>query len=118
MEDFESPNLFTWDISSDRGAVVLRLRGEVDMSVATPFAEAFDRGLGEATTSLIADFADVEYIDSTGLRVLVNTRRTCENTGVPFRLTNLRPLVKTVFDIAGLLDVLCPDPVANPPSIE
>lgn len=118
MEGAEFQDLFDWDISTDHGAVILTLRGEVDISVITPFAEAFDRGLADASTSLTADFAEVEYIDSTGLRVLVNTRRTCDTTGVPFRVTNLRPLVKTVFDIAGLLEVLCPDGVASPPSGE
>jgi len=112
----EFQNLFDWDISADHGAVVLTLRGEIDISVAAPFAGAFDRGLAEATASLIADFADVEYIDSSGLKVLVNAWRTCDTTGVPFRLVNLRPLVKRVIEIAGLLDALCQDSVSSPPS--
>jgi anti-sigma B factor antagonist len=116
VESPEFQNLFDWDISTDRGAVVLTLRGEIDISVATPLAAAFDRGLADATTSLIADFADVQYIDSSGLKILVNTWRTCEQTGVPFRLVNLRPLVKRVIDIAGLLDMLCHDGASSPPS--
>jgi anti-sigma B factor antagonist len=115
VEGPEFQNLFDWDISTDRGAVVLFLRGEIDISVAAPLAEAFDRGLADASTSLIADFADVEYIDSTGLKILVNTWRTCDVTGVPFRLVNLRPLVKRVIDIAGLLDALCQDGASSPP---
>ena len=116
MEAAEPSGLLAFDVRTDRGAVWLTLQGEIDLSVTSLLSSAFDEAVSQATTLLVADLGDVQYIDSSGLKVLVNARQTCDGAGVRFQIVNLTPLVKTVFEIAGLLDALCPGEAVDIPA--
>jgi anti-anti-sigma factor len=50
------------------------------------------------TKKLIIDFADVPYIDSTGLGFLVGSRKTAENAKATLVLANLNQHVKRILD--------------------
>jgi anti-sigma B factor antagonist len=55
------------------GVSLVIARGEVDMRVEAPF-EAFLREAADGSDSLLVDLCAVSFIDSTGLRTLLQTR--------------------------------------------
>ena len=66
-------------IEAVAGGVVVHLRGELDLYNA----DELRSGLAEASASqperLVVDFAEVEFIDSTALGVLIEARSKLEN---------------------------------------
>lgn len=59
------------DCRGDDGTVVIALTGELDMASAPELEEAIDRAIASAARSVIVDLRQLEFMDSTGIRLLV-----------------------------------------------
>jgi anti-sigma B factor antagonist len=88
----------------DGGVRVVEVSGDFDLEVTEEFLE-FARGAAEDCTALEVDLEQVSFIDSSGLSALLRLRAEVDGRGIPLRLLNLRPAVRRVFAITGLLDV-------------
>lgn len=82
----------------------VRVSGEVDVSCAGEMRDAIDSALAaaEPASDLTVDIADVPYIDSTGIGVLVGAAHRASESGV--RLVVARPQ-RNVARVLGLLGV-------------
>jgi anti-sigma B factor antagonist len=90
--------------TTDRdGEVRLAVGGEVDMATVSPLkatmASILDR---PDTRQLVVDFADVTFLDSTGIAALLAARTSAQTAQIPFRLAGCRPPVLKVLTITGL----------------
>ena len=92
------------DIRSDAaaGASAVLVSGEVDVSNADELRAALDQCLAGDATNLTVDLAEVPYIDSTGIGVLVGAAHRAAEKGV--RLEVARPQ-RNVARVLGLLGV-------------
>ena len=56
------------------GAAVIEIRGEVDGSAAEVLTEAYERAVrtGRDARTVVLDFASVDYINSTGIALIVS----------------------------------------------
>lgn len=81
---------------------VVAVAGEVDVSNADEFRSALDECLERGVASLVVDLAEVPYIDSTGIGVLVGTAHRAQERGA--RLEVARPQ-RNVERVLGLLGV-------------
>lgn len=83
--------------------VTVALDGEIDAATVDPMkakvAEAIAANPGSRVT---IDFAQVTFLDSTGLGALVSAMRQARGSGGDVALTNVAPNVRKVFDITGL----------------
>ena len=59
----------------------------------------------ERTNKVVLDFADLEYLSSAGLRVLVATQKRVTAAEGALRIVNASDDIREVFDITGLIDV-------------
>ena len=88
----------------DRGTVcVLVCRGEIDVSRARRVGGAINEVLGTGPQRLVIDLCGAEFVDSSGLAVLVHARRRALRQGVELRLvcdvpSTLRVLALTQLD--------------------
>jgi len=74
--------------------------GRVDTLTAPELEAAVDlTGVEELTF----DLAEVDYISSAGLRVLLSAQK--KMAGKQMKIANARPAVKEVFDITGFTDI-------------
>jgi anti-sigma B factor antagonist len=78
----------------DRG--VLSLHGPLTLENVPPFLNAVRR---ENTPTMILDFSDVPYVDSSGLGSLVSAYTSCLKSGRRVALTGVSPRVLKVFEI-------------------
>lgn len=86
----------------DQDIEIVRLPNRVLM-VNAPATKKFLRGLVDRQQPLIAlDMSDVEYIDSSGLAVLVNCLQTCRRKSGNVCLFGMRDTVKTLFELTRL----------------
>ncbi|QPJ64721.1 MAG: STAS domain-containing protein [Candidatus Nitrohelix vancouverensis] len=86
------------------GVITVSIEGEIDMS-ASPKVRDFLAPLFKMDRSIIVDLSKVPYIDSSGIATLVEGLQWSHNSSKKFRLSNLSPTVKDVFEIARLLTV-------------
>jgi anti-sigma B factor antagonist len=80
------------------GARVIAVSGELDLSVARQFGDALTRAV-EGSGDVLVDLSACEFLDSTGLALLVNTRNDLGEQGR--RLAVLAPSAQ----VARLLEV-------------
>jgi anti-sigma B factor antagonist len=78
----------------DRG--VLSFRGPLTMENVSPFMNAVRR---EDAPTMILDFTNVPYLDSSGLGSLVSASTTCTKAGRRLALTGVNKRVRKVFEI-------------------
>jgi anti-sigma B factor antagonist len=102
------PDDFGVDISADGGDVVVAVRGELDVLTAPFLWEQMEPALGGITGKLILDFAELSFIDSMGLGVVVRAQSRLRGTQ-PERqvvIRNPNAHARKVFGITGLDRVL------------
>ena len=56
--------------------------------------------------SLILDFADLEYISSAGLRVLISTQKKLKAEDIPLVIKNVNDVVNEIFRMSGFDKIL------------
>ena len=97
--------LLSLRIRSDAGARALAIAGELDMANASTLAkelEGLEESSGEEPVTI--DMSELEFIDSTGIAVLVAAHRRA-NSGGETRLRFIRSRaigVQRVMDVTGL----------------
>lgn len=88
--------------SASRTWTVLPLRGDVDLASAPALRQQLADMTEESPSFLIIDVSDLDFIDSTGLGVLVGTLRRLRGNGGDVRLAAARPGIARVFSVTGL----------------
>lgn len=86
-----SPELYT-----------IKVTGEIDISNADSLRNAIDLALEQPTEAVELDFAQVSYIDSTGIGVLVGAAHHAVDHGKRFSCTNVQPPVMRVVQLLGV----------------
>jgi anti-sigma B factor antagonist len=76
----------------------IQLAGRLDAAEA----DHVDRALKAVTGPVLLDCAELDYISSAGLGVLIEAHKRLAAAGHALTLTNLVPRVRNVFGYAGL----------------
>ena len=81
---------------------IIRIEGEVDVSNASELRDALDTALADGAKEVEADFAEVAYIDSTGIGVLVGAAHRAQESGSVLVVVNPQKNVERVFTLLGV----------------
>ena len=84
------------------GTVVLRLRGEVDISSVPVLQPELDRALADAPDSIAFDLADLDFMDSSGIALLLGA---AHRVGA-VELRNASTPIRRLIELSGLSDIL------------
>ena len=87
------------------GAVVLSIKGDIDMSTSTKVREQLAPLFKQNNIAIVVDLSGVSYMDSSGIATLVEGLQWSHSSKNKFRLSSLTPEVKDVFEIVHLLSV-------------
>ena len=90
------------DFTKDNGVLSVALDGRLDTTTA-PELEGFIGKNYDGTGSIVIDCANLAYISSAGLRVLLAAQK---KTKGAMKLTNVCELVMEVFEMTGFADIL------------
>jgi anti-sigma B factor antagonist len=88
--------------SSDAGAHIIRVSGEIHLTTAPQFSERLTRAIESGKTAVVLDMSGVEFIDSTGLSVLLNGLRLVTQLRGGLALVCANPTVLRLFQITNL----------------
>ena len=83
-------------------ANVLPLEGEIDLHVSPRISASLGAMIEQKPQRLVVDLANVTYIDSSGLAVLIEAMQNVEAYGGKFILAGIQENVKPIFEIARL----------------
>lgn len=86
--------------NQDGAKLTLAPIGRVD-TITAPELEA--AAVTDGIEELVFDLAQVDYISSAGLRVLLSAQK--RMAGKTMKIVNSKPAVKEVFDITGFSDI-------------
>lgn len=97
---------FTVDQRADDGAVVLAVSGELDLAASPTLEERLDEVFDGDVAHLIIDLRALEFIDSTGLSVLVKAHQRAGDAGCRFGLVNGGSQVRRLLSLTGIAERL------------
>jgi anti-sigma B factor antagonist len=87
------------------GVTVITLMRRFDSDTAPEVDSALKELMEKGQKKIVCDFSSVEYINSTGLRILLSAEKMMARSGGAFNMCSLRPPVKNVFEIAGFTQI-------------
>ena len=93
------------------GAAVIELAGEVDGSAAAVLTAAYERAVSSAAangdvSTVVLDFAAVDYINSTGIALIVSVLARARAERRKVVASGLSPHYREIFDITRLSDFI------------
>ena len=94
----------TFTLAEDAGSEgerVIRLRGELDIESAPDLERALLRPR-PARQRVVLDLAELKFMDSTGLRVLLRARTAADEGRWEIQLRNVPPTIRRLFDMTGV----------------
>jgi anti-sigma B factor antagonist len=98
---------FTVTTSTEGDAAVVAAAGELDAHTAPALAAAVDPLADRAQGALVIDLSGVDFVDSTGLGVLVGALKRVREAGGRLDVVVTSPRVLKVLGLTGL-DVVIP----------
>ena len=108
-----SMNTFDIDVATNDGATHLTLHGEFDIANAPHLEREIKRFAESGASRLVIDLRDLTFIDSTGLRIVLETRQRAADQGFELELVRGPRQVQRVFELTGLEERL---PFVDAPS--
>ncbi|MEN6370653.1 MAG: STAS domain-containing protein [Armatimonadota bacterium] len=85
---------------------VLHIRGELDFGTAGVLHDALIQTMEGDVEHLILDMEDVTFLDSEGVKVLLQAHRKVSDCGGVMSIRNCSRFVQNVFEILGLQQYL------------
>ena len=110
MPENPKPGKLGIEVEHGSEQILIRAQGEVDLSNAARLQETIDSAFKEKPARpIVVDLGALEFIDSTGLSVLVEATRRSRENGNRFRVRGATGQVRRVLEIAGVHEWLISD---------
>ncbi len=97
--------------TSTEGVELLLVEGELDIATAPRLISVLNRAVQEALRSLVVDLSEVDFMDSTGLALLINAHRRLTRRSKGFAVVCPPGPLRRVFEVTDMVELLhvCPD---------
>lgn len=92
----------SWTLSAGDAPGVVRLAGEIDFSVTPRVRERLLEIVGAAPAEIVLDMAELSYIDSSGLALLIELRKSLIEAGRAVRIRTISPQVRKLLNLTQL----------------
>lgn len=95
---------FRVEVSEEGQGIVIALSGELDLASSPALEEALERVFDSDTKLVVIDLRALEFMDSTGLSIIVKARQTADDRERQLFLTNGPPQVQRLLSLTGVAD--------------
>ncbi|HVE91684.1 MAG TPA: STAS domain-containing protein [Actinomycetota bacterium] len=83
---------------------VMDLKGQIDSGADRNLSEAYEKATQNGATCILLNFAEVDYINSTGIALVVGLLAQARASGREIRACGLSDHYKEIFEITRLAD--------------
>lgn len=90
------------EVSDLSGWTVVAVYGELDVATAPSLREKLIGLVGDGASHLVLDLEGVDFLDSTGLGVIVSALKRVRTHGGDLRLVCTQARIRRLFEITGL----------------
>ena len=90
----------------DNNKRVVHLNGEIDMATGPELRQRIVQYVQDGHTNIVLDLTNVDFVDSTGLGVLIGGLKRTRSHGGDLRCIGLTEPLKEMFKLTGLDTVL------------
>lgn len=94
----------TTNIQEIDGKIVATLAGELDTVAAANVETALKPLLESEGKDIVIDCTDLEYIASSGLRILLSILKQAKAVGSRIVLKNVNDIIRDVFELTGFIN--------------
>ena len=94
------------EVETVAGWAHLAIRGEIDLDTVKTLKERLNQLIDGGASKVLVNFADVDFVSSAGLRILLATAKKLSGSGGNLRISNLNETVSEVFEISGFSTIL------------
>jgi anti-sigma B factor antagonist len=102
----ESPARLGIECIGDGARCNLLLSGEIDLATAPQLEGAVRQLCADGARALTLDMGALMFIDSRGLRAILEAQKLCATYEAAFFLTPGPPQIQRLFEVTGLLSAL------------
>jgi anti-sigma B factor antagonist len=95
--------IFAVDVLAEDAAIVLVLRGELDLAGAPRLADAFATAMAAGQARIALELSQLDFIDGTSVGLIERTRRQLRLQGGQLTLRHPQPHVRRVFELCSTL---------------
>ena len=93
----------TIEVTAGYRSITFAVRGDIDLATAPDLAAAM-ASIRDTYGRLVLDLSELEFIDSTGVRVLVQGQKHLADQGVKLELARVPKQAEKVFQLLGMKD--------------
>jgi anti-sigma B factor antagonist len=97
---------FTVQLQPRSDVALFTVSGELDLASAPELEQALDQVRPELTKLVIVDLRELEFMDSTGLSIIVRAHQRLSEIGCELTLIKGPPQVQRLLDLTGVADRL------------
>jgi anti-anti-sigma factor len=103
-----------YTLSTNDGVATAAFVGEVDLCSIDVMRDALEQAIGSGSTLVIVDFAQLSFLDSTGIKCLIDAANDGDAAGSRLVVRNATGMVRKVLEITGIDARLIDSPDRNP----
>jgi anti-sigma B factor antagonist len=104
LPDVKGPAAMEMKIRKNQEIYIIDVQGELDLYNAYKFKELLTTMLEQKIERFIINLDEVEYIDSSGIGVLIYLSSTVKKSNLKLAITNIHGSVKKVMELTKLMD--------------
>lgn len=97
---------FDVEVRDGEQAVVIGVSGELDLASSPGLEQELDRHMGAGIELVVVDLRQLEFMDSTGLSVLVRAHQRATDNGQRFAVVRGPQQVQRLLSLTGVADRL------------
>jgi len=97
-----APDEFRVEVATAEATGVVSVAGDIDIQSSRALRDELTRLIEGGVTSVVVDLAQMEFVDSTGLDVLVGAQKRLRQRGGELVLRSPRPAARKVLEITRL----------------
>jgi len=101
-ESLGLPHELRVDVTALNGTGVITVAGDIDITSCRKLREELVRLMDDGVTTVVLDLSSMEFVDSTGLDVLVGAQKRLRQRGGELVLRSPRPAAQKVLEITRL----------------
>jgi anti-sigma B factor antagonist len=102
----DRPPAFAVEPAPLSGAPGVLVRGEIDIDTAPKLTAALDAAIRESGGAFVVDLCDVDFLDSSGVSVLVHARAVLGREDRDLVIVCPPGSARRIFELAGIDDLL------------
>jgi anti-sigma B factor antagonist len=93
----------TIEVTAGYRSITFAIRGDLDLATAPDLAKAM-AAIRDSYGRLVVDLSELDFIDSSGVRVLVQGQKHLADQGVKLELARVARQAEKVFQLLGISD--------------